>query len=1152
MTSIEFEQLLARLKLVFQFVLDYCYILLKWSDVELPVELQVPEDLKLTSKAAKLVAEGNQYLSVLYNDETHTYEHVIHALNKAIRCDTKLATDYATAVDREGRCIICLDNVNKCGQVATQIADITKKSSDKKLEVKVCHADVFAHQTFAIRLINWMSSILPICEQFRTIFASHLFKSKHFSEIIRFVNDDVVAVSLVEKLMLSDTFFWKSIRVLWHQLFMSGLLLEMETKRQYSRLFTRNYVSCIKDYMKDDHEHRVSILCLSVQIFTVPSIVHWLVEQENVIELLLNAFIEVNQRFHVATGKFKFDIHQNQLVPFRRSFQILGDVSYILAKPPQAWNDRLRQAFGAGVEAFVKLIKRVQLMDSIVRQVNQHIEYEPGWETGISLQMKLAPLSKSMIDWCISDEKVYLGALRSALEWFRYSFSSSNRNTRQIQQHAVGHSAYCWDYDVSRREVSIHMPLIRFIGGLLVHSPKFGVHYVEDARLPTDRPAPECLIELPLRTLVMVSQFRAGMWRRNGYSLINQVLFYFNVRLREEMFDRDLVLLQVGASLMDANEFLIHMLNKFNLMFLVDEGSLHKRPTNDEMIRQTNTVIEEFFRLFYMILVERYVPGLGAVTLNECIKQEAIQWLCKESMSNSDLQSHLSSEDAEVNVEELILEVADFVRSANPMKHGKYVLKEKHYKDFNPFFYHYNRTDQSTSIEAQLGRLRSSKAKYICCPPPRLPDWVPSFKAINNLLISDVLLSLVKTILEKTCDLNDNLFSETQFQQVLYICGIALQEEEKRPTEFKFSAKCIDYGIVELLERCNSRHILPRIEMHKDMLTWLFDKFTAVFQSPAQSDQPMDTAAVVSAAVASAAVEPTAAPVLPSSEQQREEEARKAKRREMANARKNRILEQMNAMQKTFMDENSEYFKEGAEASGKTTESGKADSMMDVSTPSPATSGVAIGVNQDPRLSSTASFVETDFSTCILCLEQHNINSNDRFLVLGAFFQKSTVLSQNRSHKSWIMGGARASKMPFTVKDAEGNLLFVESDLNYGPHVNTCTHYMHSDCFTKYLNMIENQERRRVNGRHPRLGYDISKGEFLCPLCECLCNIAIPIMPRVSIKPNSIKTDIPMEKFLSGLHSIVTESGCDGSSGWLDSRKYSGKSFQDNFQTRGC
>lgn len=56
------------------------------------------------------------------------------------------------------------------------------------------------------------------------------------------------------------------------------------------------------------------------------------------------------------------------------------------------------------------------------------------------------------------------------------------------------------------------------------------------------------------------------MWRRNGMSVSNQTYFYRNVRCRQEMFDRDVLALQVAGALMDSNDFLITLLNKFSLM----------------------------------------------------------------------------------------------------------------------------------------------------------------------------------------------------------------------------------------------------------------------------------------------------------------------------------------------------------------------------------------------------------------------------------------------------------------------------------------------------------------------------------------------------------------------------------------------------------
>ena len=65
------------------------------------------------------------------------------------------------------------------------------------------------------------------------------------------------------------------------------------------------------------------------------------------------------------------------------------------------------------------------------------------------------------------------------------------------------------------------------------------------------------LMEHPLRVIVMVAQSYAGLWKRNGYALLNQIYLYQNVRCRGEMYDRDIQCLQICASLLDPNEFLI-------------------------------------------------------------------------------------------------------------------------------------------------------------------------------------------------------------------------------------------------------------------------------------------------------------------------------------------------------------------------------------------------------------------------------------------------------------------------------------------------------------------------------------------------------------------------------------------------------------------
>ena len=69
-----------------------------------------------------------------------------------------------------------------------------------------------------------------------------------------------------------------------------------------------------------------------------------------------------------------------------------------------------------------------------------------------------------------------------------------------------------------------------------------------------EKPPPEQMMEPSLRTTVFVAQVQAGMWRRNGHSLQDQVTAYHDPRWRKEMEDQDITMLQLAASNMNPND----------------------------------------------------------------------------------------------------------------------------------------------------------------------------------------------------------------------------------------------------------------------------------------------------------------------------------------------------------------------------------------------------------------------------------------------------------------------------------------------------------------------------------------------------------------------------------------------------------------------
>ena len=94
----------------------------------------------------------------------------------------------------------------------------------------------------------------------------------------------------------------------------------------------------------------------------------------------------------------------------------------------------------------------------------------------------------------------------------------------------------------------------------------------------------------------------------------------------------------------------------------------------------------------------------------------------------------------------------------------------------------------------------------------------------------------------------------------------------------------------------------------------------------------------------------------------------------------------------------------------------------------------------------------------------------------------------------------------------------LRSDLAKSPYTSSCGHVMHAACWRKHYDDVLGHERLRNRLRHPQVrqnfstivegkleshchpqSFDVSKNEFLCPLCRCLSNTVIPIIPQFHV-----------------------------------------------------
>lgn len=157
-----------RVKVTFDAVLWYAYELLSMEhSPRIPADL-CPKDAD--DDLSQFIYDMDTYCTVLYNDETHTFEQVISTLTRVIKCNQKIAIEYVTNIDREGRAVVKCSTFQHCNEVKAEIEKFTSRQG-KPLKVLVVHAQVVAHQLYAVKLLAWLQVFLSHGEDFRNCFA---------------------------------------------------------------------------------------------------------------------------------------------------------------------------------------------------------------------------------------------------------------------------------------------------------------------------------------------------------------------------------------------------------------------------------------------------------------------------------------------------------------------------------------------------------------------------------------------------------------------------------------------------------------------------------------------------------------------------------------------------------------------------------------------------------------------------------------------------------------------------------------------------------------------------------------------------------------------------------------------------------------------
>ncbi|KAI8369913.1 hypothetical protein EDC96DRAFT_503828 [Choanephora cucurbitarum] len=980
----------------------------------------------------------------------------------------------------------------------------------------------------------------PVYQE-RTELATHL--QKEFEQKLR-----------LDYFMLYDLKLWKEVRISLRELYIASLASNPHFKKILGKRLARNYARLAESFLLRDREPENSIILFSVQLLTVPTVSDLLVHHYYFFGLIcstLTAFF-LTDRLYLLLPSQRLDYPsrincESRAFRTRRYFNAFHDLRYImnvdmikcvLAQDPLY----LRQ--------YLDLISLFQGMNAQICQKDTHVEYESEiWVNAFNVTLQIAKCCRQFSD-CFSmlplnteREKTSTVStivravsrvLKAIVEWGQIDEEEEEmEKNKQLAQpnNTTGNNAppqkiygamaqefhtvslgytepfEVINYNVATQPVSFHHPLHWLLSGLLEYA-----HLLTDDVLlqagweggfkkvitlfhhssATSASVLLSILDFPIRTIVFSSQIRAGVWVRNGYGIRNQAHHYRDISLRENTYDADVFLLQLGFAILDSNRFLATLLDRFDLTSWFLGTKKHEAYDHS----QTVFMVEELLNLLIVISCER--ANVSGMSIREKIRREIIHSLCLGSSAYSELTKHIPERITEhPEFDHILNQVAHFKSPDGVNDHGTYELKDEYFEHVDTYFWHFsrnNREEAESIFKSRWKKQNPNRKEEEFFILPKISPIAPGpFENMNSFLQSSLFVQMLSFALWNIYT-GENHKSDTILDQVLYLILLALTDENSEDAHQSGLGKFYDYvcSLHFTVEMPNSSEegkstavpsqtqnmslfdimvVLYRDERYGEIssrLQWIFEKLlmkgSATTQQQVQAWQLQHQEEIQN-----------------NSQQDTLTELSEVERKKLAaKERQLKIMAQFAQAQSQFMEQN-EFLYEDED-----------DSFED------APEAFSSSENEkNSKAGVVHRFCSYPTGTCIVCQE----DVNDRSLPYGllGLIQTSNIVRETPMNDTSLINDIY--KMGANLDtDWDDHQCLDESASTVpgfpahlhktGLYASSCGHLMHIKCFEVYCNSIDSRHAAQLTRNHPE---NRSRKEFMCPLCKSLGNILLPV-----------------------------------------------------------
>lgn len=933
-----------------------------------------------------------------------------------------------------------------------------------------------------------------------------------------------------------DVRFWKSIRILLHEMYATSLITNLTYKNIISCQYVDIYPTIADMFLTMDREPELNIMStLSTQLFTCPSNSTSIVQHGDVSRIFASiyGFLTVDEIRSPEGVEISHEISMKSLKN-RRWGQIFFDVGYILSRS----GDSKTILTSNIIPMTCDILALFQGRPVMKRESKNHIEYESPDYTAFFHAILVIYQFGEYIANCMSHLKDESPEVKKSLaknainyvinfllklenndypgltdEFVDISLSQDKKISKELIDGFI-----IQDYRIDEEKVSFLHPIHSFLSWLIefsnFESPSeiIGVlessteSYVLGTSQALEIPNPlTSIFDYPIRTIVLMSQIKSGFWVRNGFSVRSQLQLYRSTVLRESGYMRDLFLTQVFINSSSPNLVCFLLFSRWLLMdgWIVGSDANKDIPVeeqnHDSLSYDEKTLpymLEECMNFLIHILTEDlYLQGLKFDDINQIrMTNEIIHNLCFAPMSYSKLCSQIPDH---ITIEKRFDGILEQVTTSSPAKGtndtGIYQLKEEYFEKINPYYFNYSTNTKEDAIKFVKEQIhkRTNKplSEIVIEPKIRNPGELGIYKYIGNFsasaYFSDFLIRTLLYVYKEGVNSAESLL-ETALH-LIHICSFEETTDMNKYGSFYDRFVNISDGFgtsiaVELYKFL----VDEEFNNHHAKICSIFRTFETRYHNLTKilKDQVSDFDAMK----------------IEVNINMDNEDAEFEKKKKKAKDRKAKLMAKFKKQQSLFLKKNNY----------------EAVDCSDIEMEEHNESGwkfpdahciLCQNASEDPGPFGIIAYVSKSS-------EFRSIPFDDRYWFLKSF--SDGVNLDHEGDEDSVDSEAKTESWKSYMKKVKENNV-IGPGFAHQSHVESklislsCGHGMHFQCYMNFLN----NNRGKLNQITRNSPENVDHKEFLCPLCKSLNNMFIPILwssnSRNFSEFLSLKGDNPFE-----------------------------------------